>query len=241
MSCIALIPARAGSKRVKLKNIRILKGHPLIAYTIAAAIQSGIFTRVIVSTDSKEIADVARKYGAEVPFMRPKRYAGDRSPDIQWIKFTLEELKHREILPDCFAILRPTSPFRKPETIIRAWKTFCNSGGADSLRAVEKCRQHPAKMWRVKGNRMEPLMPGKNKNVPWHSSPYQSLPLIYAQNASLEIAFCKIPLKNGSIAGKKIMPFLTEGYEGFDINLPEDWALAELFVSKDPDILPKLN
>src|SRR5215204_3297922 len=90
---IALIPARAGSKRVVGKNIRPLSGHPVIAYTVAAALQSEIFSAVLVSTDSVLYGDIARHYGAEVPFLRPSALAGDLSPDIEWVEYTLKRLR----------------------------------------------------------------------------------------------------------------------------------------------------
>ena len=141
---VALVPARAGSKRVKGKNIRILGEHPLIAYTIAAARASGIFDAVVVSTDSETIAEVARHYGAEVPFLRPAAFASETSPDIEWVEDTLARLGAAGRAWNCFSILRPTSPFRRAETIRRAWAEFRQEPGVDSLRAVEKCRQHPA-------------------------------------------------------------------------------------------------
>ena len=141
ISIIALIPARAGSKRVPDKNIRPLAGHPLIAYSITAALNSGIFTDVLVSTDSEKYADVARHYGAEVPFLRPAALAGDQSPDIEWLQYTLQRLEAAGRKFDCFSILRPTSPFRMPATIQRAWQEFSSQNGVDSLRAVEKYRQ----------------------------------------------------------------------------------------------------
>ena len=156
---VALIPARAGSKRVPGKNIRRLKGHPLIAYTIAAATQSQVFSAVIVSTDSEEVADIARYYTAEVPFLRPPEYATDKSPDIEWIDYTLRRLNNLGREFDCFSILRPTSPCRQPQTIQRAWQAFlAQTDQVDSLRAVEKCQQHPGKMWVLKGNLMKPLL-----------------------------------------------------------------------------------
>jgi N-acylneuraminate cytidylyltransferase len=118
---VALIPARAGSKRLPDKNIRPLDGHPMIAYTISAALESGVFDAVIVSTDSDRIARVALHYGAEVPFLRPTELAGDTSPDIEWVEYTLNKLAEVDRRYDCFSILRPTSPFRKPGTIRRAW------------------------------------------------------------------------------------------------------------------------
>ena len=169
-SCVALIPARSGSKRVPDKNIRPLAGHPLIAYSISAALQSGVFAAVIVSTDSERYAEVARYYGAEVPFMRPAEYSGDTSPDIEWVEYTLKRLAAEGRSYDCFSILRPTSPFRLPETIQRAWSEFLAETGVDSLRAVEKCSQHPGKMWVVRGRRMLPLLPIGPADQPWHSS-----------------------------------------------------------------------
>ena len=237
---IALIPARAGSKRVTDKNIRPLAGHPLIAYTISAAIQSDVFSDVMVSTDSEEYAYVSREYGAEVPFLRPAQMAGDISPDIEWLDFTLRKLREMGREYDCFALLRPTSPFRLPETIQRAWREFLAEDGVDSLRAVEKCHEHPGKMWVLRGNRMTPLLPFAG-NHPWHSTPYQALPEIHVQNASLEIAWTRVVLEDHTIAGNVIMPFLTTGHEGFDLNHPHDWNLAEQLVKTGDAKLPGIR
>jgi len=240
LTCLALIPARAGSKRVVSKNTRLLAGHPMLAYTIASALDSGVFQRVIVSTDSPEIAEIARQYGAEVPFLRPETLATDQSPDIEWLSHLLLKLRESGETADCFSILRPTSPFRQPETIQRAWQAFVADGSADSLRAIEKCAQHPAKMWQIHGNRMTPIMQNPDPTgTPWHSTPYQSLPPVYVQNASLEIAWCRIPLEQDSIAGENILPFITEGYEGFDINTPEDLIVAEHLIQQGLATLPK--
>jgi CMP-N-acetylneuraminic acid synthetase len=258
---VGLIPARAGSKRVPGKNVRVLNGHPMLAYTIAPAIESGIFESVIVSTDSEEIAAVARHYGAEVPFLRPPRLATDTSPDIEWITYTLAELRRQGRTWDSFSLLRPTSPFRTPETIRRAWQTFTAREGIDSLRAVERCAQHPGKMWIVQGDRMFPLLPfglvppkseGEDGGLaspkppgeggqPWHSTPYQALPTVYMQNASLEIAWTRVVFERGTIAGDVIAPFLTEGYEGFDINDAKDLIVAERLVADGTVQLPKVR
>ena len=240
-SIIALIPARAGSRRVPDKNIRTLSGHPLIAYTIAVARQSDVFDDVIVSTNSGRIADIARHYGADVPFLRPNEFAGDLSPDIEWVFYTLNRLREKGLEYDCFSILRPTSPFRKPETIRRAWKLFLENKEADSLRAVEKCSQHPGKMWVIRGQRMFPLLPFGPSEQPWHSSQYQSLPEIYVQNASLEITWTRVVFLDRTIAGSTLIPFVTEGYEGFDINLPYDWKVAEELVKNREVELPSLT
>lgn len=235
---IALIPARAGSKRVRHKNIRVLGGHPLLAYTIAAARKSGIFQAVVVSTDSALIAEVAGHYGAEVPFLRPVALAGELSPDIEWVEYALTRLRDGGRAYDCFSILRPTSPFRRAETIRRAWQEFLGETGIDSLRAVEKCQQHPAKMWIVRGRRMLPLLPMGPEAQPWHSSQYQSLFEVYVQNASLEIAWARVVFEGRTIAGEVVMPFITDDIDGFDINNQWDWRLAEEMVASAQTTLP---
>jgi N-acylneuraminate cytidylyltransferase len=237
-SAIALIPARSGSRRLPHKNIRTLAGHPLIAYTIAAARQSGVFARIIVSTDSDEYASVAQRYGAEVPFLRPVEIAGETSPDIEWIEHVLARLDESGETYDCFSILRPTSPFRLPQTIQRAWAAFRAASGADSLRAVQKCTEHPGKMWVIRGDRMVPLLPLAPPGTPWHSSQYAALPEVYVQNASLEIAWTRVVRDTRTIAGHSVVPFLTEGHEGFDVNRPYDWRLAEEMVRTGQASLP---
>ena len=226
-TAIALIPARAGSRRVPGKNVRPLAGHPLMAYAIASAQQSGCFARVVVSTDSKYYADVARYYGAEVPWLRPAAFAADDSPDIEWVEDLLGGLKRRGETYDAFGLLRPTSPFRQAETIQRAWRAFQAAVGIDSLRAVERCRQHPGKMWVLEGGRLRPLLEQPASGTPWHSRPTQSLPEVYVQNASLEIAWSRVVFDTRTITGAVIAPFLTQGYEGFDVNDPDDWIVAE--------------
>ena len=210
----------------------------MLAYTIAPAIESGVFDAVIVSTDSDETAAIARHYGAEVPFLRPPQFAGDTSPDIEWLEYTLVELKRSGRQWDCFSLLRPTSPFRTAATIRRAWSRFVAQADVDSLRAVEKCAQHPGKMWIVDGDRMTPLMPSAPGTQPSHSTPYQALPPVYVQNASLEIAWTRVVFEGRTIAGNVLMPFLTEGYEGFDINDPHDWMIAERLIADGEAALP---
>ncbi len=240
-SIVGLIPARSGSKRVPDKNIRLLAGHPLMAYTIAVALESEIFSEVIVSTDSEQYADIARYYGADVPFLRPPELAGDVSPDIEWVEYTLKRLREIGREYDCFSILRPTNPFRLPDTVQRAWQTFLAEDGVDSLRAVERCQQHPGKMWVVHRGRMMPLLPLGTPELPWHSSPYQSLPEVYVQNASLEIAWARVVFEERTIAGTVLMPFITKDFEGFDVNNSYDWNLAKHLVSNGDLPLPAVS
>jgi N-acylneuraminate cytidylyltransferase len=244
MNAVALIPARYGSKRSPLKNIRELGGHPLLAYSIFHAKKSGVFKKVILSTDSDEIAKIGLKYGAEVPFMRPSEFAQDASTDFEWIDFILKELKKRGEAYDCFSILRPTNPFRTAETIKRAWKTFEESKDSiDSIRAVQLCKEHPAKMWVMDeaSKMMKPLLSLKDESpIPFHSRPYQSLPKTYIQNASLEIAWSRVIFEDRTISGSKVKAFLTQEYEGVDINTEFDWYYIAHLLQEKKVSLPEL-
>lgn len=237
-SVVALIPARSGSKRVQDKNVRPLGGHPTIAYTIAAAREAGLFEAIVVSTDSARYAAIARHYGAEVLRLRPADMAGATSPDIDWVRFEIGSLRASRRMFDCFSILRPTSPFRLPETIRRAWGEFNLEQGVDSLRAVEKVSQHPGKMWVIRGRRMSPLMPLSPAEQPWHSTQMAALPEVHVQNASLEIAWSRVVSETGTIAGNVLMPFLTTDAEGFDVNTEYDFWYAEQLVARGEARLP---
>jgi CMP-N,N'-diacetyllegionaminic acid synthase len=239
-SVVALVPARSGSQRVPGKNVLTLAGHPLLAYAIAAARESGIFTAVVASTDSDEIAEVARRYGAEVPGLRPAEMATATSPDVDWV---LHEMRDRS--EDAFAILRPTSPFRTAVTIRRAWERLLELGNrADSIRAVELVKQHPGKMWVLDGNGelMHPLLDQGAGEVPYHSTQYAALPRVYVQNSSLEIAWRRVlEGERPSIAGKRVAPFLTEGWEGFSIDYPEDVERVERAAAAGEASLPRVE
>lgn len=238
---VALIPARSGSKRIPNKNIKALGGHPLMAYSIVAAIQSGVFSKVVCATDSEEYASVARHYGAYVPKLRPDDISGDHSPDIVWVKWALSTLSSNGFHFDAFSILRPTNPFRLPSTIVKAWNLFRKSDNADSLRAVQKCSEHPGKMWVLNESSMTPFLPWSIDNVPWHSNQYASLPDVYVQNASLEIAWSRVALERDSISGSSIVPFISEGFEGHDLNNLVDWVVAEDLIHTGKAQLPAIS
>jgi len=224
-----LVPARAGSRRVPRKNLIPLAGHPLIAYAIAAAQESGVFDGVVVSTDSEEVAEVAARYGADVPGLRPAEIATETSADIEWVLHLMRDRRE-----EVFSILRPTSPFRGGATIARAMARFCELGDAiDSIRAVELCRQHPEKMWVLEGELIRPLLPQPEGETPLHSRQYQSLSKVYAQNSSLEIAWSRV-LEGTlpTISGDRVAPFFSEGVEGFSIDYPSDVEAAERLVAQ---------
>ena len=238
---VGLIPARAGSKRVPNKNVLRLHEHPLLAYTISAALDSGVFEKVIVSTDSEEYAQIALHYGAEVPFLRPSSLAQDGSADIGWVAHALESLALSGYEFEIFSILRPTSPFRNASTIRRAYEEFSSRTDIDSIRAVELCSQHPGKMWRIKGDYLVPLLSMQPDGLDWFSSPTQSLPEVWVQNASIEIAFSRCVLESQSISGNRIAPFKTVFPEGIDINSEFDFARAKMVVDEGLFSLPEVR
>lgn len=240
-SAVALVPARGGSRRVPGKNVRPLAGHPLIAYSIAAAQRSGVFDAVVVSSDDEEIAAVARRYGAEVPGLRPANIASSTSPDIEWVRYVLDGLAEEGRSYEAFSIVRPTSPFRGAETIRRAFEELMDRKEADSIRAVELCRQHPGKMWTLEGELMEPLLPQPEEGVPTHSRQYQDLPEVYVQNSSLEIAWTRAVVEHGSIAGEHVAPFFTTAAEGFSIDYPGDFDEAERMLAAGEAALPEAH
>jgi CMP-N-acetylneuraminic acid synthetase len=239
-SAIALIGARSGSERVKDKNVRRLAGHPLLAYAIETARQSGVFDRIVVSTDSEPIAKVARWYGADVPFLRPEEYATSTSPDVEWIAWTLPRLEERY---DLFALVRCTNPFRGPDVIRRGLEQLLATPEADSIRAVERVKQHPGKMWVIDelGRLMRPLLDQSHLEVAWHAGQYQALPPIYVQNSALEIAWTRVVEATGTREGRILAPFLTRGHEGLNIDDEEDFVRAERLLTDGLARLPEIG
>lgn len=216
-----LIPARAGSKRVPGKNTRLLGGTPLIQWTIEAAWDVNPW-QVVVSTDDPTAGVLARELGCAVHFRKPE-HATDDAPDFLWVNDLSPGLD-----TPYFAICRPTSPFRTAAVIRRGYATLLGSS-ADSIRGLTKITApHPAKMWTIQGKWIQPVMKGKHPDgTPYHSSPTQTLPEVYVQNAALEIARTAV-IRRGSISGEFIAPFLMDPIEGFDVNTEEDFARAEV-------------
>lgn len=244
---IALIPARAGSIRVPGKNMRFLNGHPLIAYTIAAAQQSGVFTNVFVCTDDVATRGIASKHGAT---WFPREPVSDTQPDLAWVREALARMwEASRFRSSEFAILRPTSPFRTADTIRRAYREFCEMADCgDSIRAVEPCPVNVYKCWTWAGAGMpiKPLiegvyMPDLDTSIPLHSAPSQVAPKVWIQNSSLEMAHTANVEVHGSIAGRKVGPFFTRGAEGFSIDTEADWSEAVRLAREHPDWLPAVG
>lgn len=229
MRAVAFVPARGGSKRVPRKALRPLGGHPLIWWTLDAAYRAGLKT--VMATDDEEIARVAHAATPDPDwsiFMRDP--SPDDEPDIVWVQKALAAYPDA----DPFLILRPTSPFRGADCIARALRTWRQvDGWADSLRSMIVATEHPAKMWvystypNYPPGELRPVMSGEGVMAPWHSSPTQTLPIVYKQTAGLEIAHRATVTERGSIAGLHVVPFFMTPREAIDINREDDFAEAE--------------
>jgi CMP-N-acetylneuraminic acid synthetase len=212
----------------------------LIAHSINAARDTGIYDRILVSTDNFEIAQVAKQYGAEIPSMRPSEYATDTSPDIDWISYSVHEWEIAQ--ESTLTILRPTSPLRKAATIKSAVEALTSSSWADSLRAMQLVSEHPGKMWRVNANNEAiPYLQQQDRSVPTHSSPTNTLERVWVQNASLEVVKVQTIINKGSLAGDRILKFEMPGLEGFDLNTLSDWNYLEFLIQSDRSLISPIG
>lgn len=233
MEILAIIPARKGSKGIKNKNIVPLCGHPLIAYSIAAANNSNNITRVICSTNSKNISKIAKKYGAEVPFLRPEELSGDSSSDYSVFRHTLDWLdKNENYVPDIVVHLRPTSPLRNLEMINKGIKILKKHKKIDSVRSVAIPLTTPFKMWKKKNNgQLKPLLKFRGVSEPFNTA-RQLLPEIWAQTGTLDIIRANTILKQKSMTGKIIFPLEIDPEYYVDIDNKFSLILAEIMMKK---------
>ena len=236
MEVLAIIPARGGSKGLPNKNILPLLGHPLIAYSIKAAIESNLISRVIVSTDSEKIAKISRNYGAETPFLRPSKFAKDLSTDLEVFDNALLWLKNNEnYVPDLVVQLRPTSPLRKTEIIDKCIEKISNSKSADSLRIVTPSPITPYKMWTINDDNdiISPLLKIDNL-VESYNQPRQKLPQTYWQIGFLDVIKTETIIKKRSMSGDQIMPFVVDNEFALDIDEMKSFNIAsELLLKSD--------
>lgn len=223
---LAIIPARGGSKSVPHKNIIPLLGKPMVAWAIGHALASRHISRVIVSTDDKEIANIACSCGAEVPFLRPAEISGDTSLDVEFHRHALEWLEEKEsYIPDMVVNLRPTPPSRLPETIDRAIELFAAHPEADSLRSVHLASESPFKMWLVNElGYMKSVAPIEIREP--YNQPRQKLPLVYWQDGYIDITRPRVILEMNSTTGNIILPFFVDE-PAIDIDYPEALEGAE--------------
>ena len=227
---LAIIPARGGSKSLPRKNVRVLNGHPLIAYSIFTALNSATIDRAIVSTDDDEIGDVARAYGAEVPFLRPSELALGLTPDLPVFEHALGWLaEHGGFVPELVVHLRPTSPVRNAADVDGAVRLLARRPDADSVRGVSPAAVSPFKMYRVGPDGcLRPLMADEDPGA--HNAPRQSLPACYRGNGAIDVTRRATVTEQHSMTGARVLPWMVEGY-CVDLDTPEDWDHLEWLVS----------
>lgn len=233
---LAIIPARGGSKGIPGKNIKDFAGFPLIAYSIVAGHQSEFVTRVIVSTDDEEIAQVARQYGAEAPFLRPAEFAQDDTLDLPVAKHCLDWLAvHENYFPEAVVWLRPTSPIRPLDCVDEAICLLLDHPEADSVRGVVPAGQNPYKMWTIdeQTKKMNPLLEVEGIREPYNA-PRQALPDVYWQTGHIDVIWTKTVLEKHSMTGDIILPLMIDPHFTVDIDLPSDWQGAEQMVLNNP-------
>jgi N-acylneuraminate cytidylyltransferase len=228
---LVLIPARGGSKSFPHKNIRPLGGHPLIAYSIAAGLAARTVGRVVVSTDDEEIAEVARAYGAEVPFLRPAPLALDDTPDLPVVEHALDWLGRAGYHPEIVVQLRPTSPLRPMDLVDRGIKVLTDHPDADSARAVIPSVQNPYKMWRqAEDGRIVPLLEDGFHEP--YNMPRQLLPPTYWQTGHLDVIRTRTIRRKHSLTGDRVFPIPVDPECAVDIDTARDLARAEALLQE---------
>lgn len=204
---IALIPARGGSKGVPKKNIQLIKEYPLIAYSIAAGILSKCIDRVIVSTDSEEIAETALHFGAEVPFIRPAEYASDSAGDIGFVEHAIRYMyEHEDVIPEYLVHLRPTTPFRKAEIIDEAVMDCKSKADSSSLRSAHKASESPYK-WFVKSDEGYFKSIGEDIDNDTANNARQGFPSVYIPDGYVDVLKSSYIIQNDKLHGKKMIAF----------------------------------
>ena len=230
---IAIIPARAGSKSVIDKNIQLLSGHPLIAYSIAAAKLSKNINRVIVSTNSKKYADIAKKYGAEVPFIRPDIYATDISTDRDFLIHAINWFKsNKEKIPEYWIHLRPTTPLRSPDILDDAINHIKNNNYSTSLRSGHKAPESPWKWFIRDGDFFKGLLNNEDYNLP-----KEAFNQVYIPNGYIDIVKTSFMQNNKEIHGDKMIFF--ESPVCTEVDSKEEFEFLQYQSDKNESILLK--
>jgi len=223
MKVLAVIPARGGSKGIPKKNIQLVAGKPLIAYTILSAKRSRHINKIIVSTDDKKISDISHSYGAEIPFLRPKKFARDDSSTLNVIKHTLEHLEKNQLyIPDVVVILQPTSPLRTTKTI-DSCINLLKKTNASSVLTVSEVKKHPFTSFWLKRGFLNPL----NRKFPNYYQ-RQKYPNLYFPTGAVYAFWYKTLQKYGTIYGPRIKPLVVNDENAVDIDTPFDLFISEM-------------
>jgi len=230
---VALIPARSGSKSIVDKNIILYKNRPLIAHAIEQSLNSKYIENTFVSTDSKKYRDIALKCGAKVPFLRPDNISKDLSTDYEVFVHFLKFLKQsNQKIPDVIVHLRATYPSREVKDIDKAIEVFVENYNAfDSLRSVVESSHTPYKMWRLEGNKLDPLLKDLDINEPYNQA-RQNLPIVYWQNACIDIVKTSTILNKMSMTGDNIYAYIMNKDEIHDIDELIDLQRLEIKTKK---------
>jgi len=238
-SVLAVIPARGGSKGVARKNLQQLDGHPLIAWSIRAALACPLVGRVVCSTDDEEIAATARHYGAQVPGLRPAELAQDDTPDLPVFQYVLGQLLEEE-RPAVVVHLRPTTPFRPPGLIADGVSLLVGDAMATSVRTVSNAPVTPYKMWRPpdpgEPPYLTPLLEHGTIAEPWNA-PRQSLPDVVWHNGLLDVVRTET-IESGSMSGDRILPLPVSAEFAIDIDSWADLERARAAVRNLPGVHP---
>jgi len=234
---IALIPARSGSKGVINKNIMLFNGIPLIAYSISAAKKSKLIDRVIVSTDSKEYVDIALKYGAEAPFLRPKNIAGDNATDQQFFSHAIDWLKKNELFtPKFIAHLRPTTPIRDPQILDKALNSFINSQFS-ALRSCHEMTESSYKTFEIEDMQLKTICSG-SFDIESSNRIRQSYAKTFEANGYIDIIRSDMINNQGGMYGNSVSAFITDiSYEVDSLN---DIEIMEYFMKKKSKLIKSL-
>jgi N-acylneuraminate cytidylyltransferase len=231
---VAFIPARSGSKGLVDKNIKLLNGHPLLAYSVRAACLTKGIDRVMVSTDSEEYASIAKKYGAEVPFLRPEELAKDDSIDLDWIYHALDWFeKSAGSVPRLIVHLRPTAPLRQPRVIAEGIKAIESDSTATALRSIHEMSESAYKWFEVDGDYLACLC-NQSHDVEHTSLGRQHFPKTYEPNAYVDVLKTDFILQNKKIHGDRVRAFHTPRV--IDIDNQEDFDIASFLAMKDKDL-----
>jgi N-acylneuraminate cytidylyltransferase/CMP-N,N'-diacetyllegionaminic acid synthase len=223
---IGIIPARGGSKGVYKKNIKLLAGKPLIAYTIEAGLRSKYVDRIVVSTENIEIAEISKKYGAEV-IKRPKRLAMDDTPTLLVLQHVVQYLEEKENYhPDIIITLQPTSPLRNEKDIDSAVSKFIRNG-ADSVVSLCVVEHHPYWMKILKGNKVYPSIKMKKE-----FTKRQDLPKIYRLNGAVYVTKRDVLMKENTILGKDTRAIIMPQNKSVDVDTNLDFKLAEILIEE---------
>ncbi|MDC0308929.1 acylneuraminate cytidylyltransferase family protein [bacterium] len=223
MKIVSIIPARGGSKSIPKKNIQLINQKPLLAYSIAYSLKSKLVNKTVVTTDSTEIAVIAKKYGAMVPFLRPAEYADDDSRDYLFMRHALDYFENEGEIYDLYVLLRPTSPIRSENLIERSIDILNKYKNATSVRSVAKIKEHPLRAW--KANSEGGISGFVDDLIEPYNWPRQELPEIYFQTGDIEV-IKRETLLSGSISGSNVYPLLIEHSEMLDIDNFKDLGKA---------------